>query len=250
MRICFLNPFATDAYDGIIQSSLSPYLRADTELVVDHLDDAFPDLEFTDMLDLIEEAVLRAVVRTDRAGFDAMILGCCYDPGLARAREVTDMPIVGPLEAAVGLSQPFGDRFAVITDHRKAVPIIADLVRGYGVEPNCSSVSAIDWHIHDMIQDPAKVAADARTSCEAVMRADGADAVVLGCTIIAACFEQDALSRGPEADRSAIINPNVMALKVSEVLADLHRVGQYRPRRRVSTPTRRRNRETFYAPRT
>jgi allantoin racemase len=231
MRICFLNPFATEAYDRIIASSLTPYLRPDAELAVEHLEDEFPDMEFTDMLDLVEEAVIRAVVRTEQAGFDAMILGCCYDPALDRAREVTDMPVVAPLEAAVGFVRPFGNKFAVITDHRKAVPIIADRVRVYGGEPNCTSVSAIEWHIEDMVGEPAAVAADTRASCEAVLRDDGADAVVLGCTIIAACFEQDALERGPEADRTALINPNVMALKAAEVLADLHRIGQYRPRR-------------------
>jgi allantoin racemase len=171
-------------------------------------------------------------VVAEREGFDAMIIGCCYDPALTQAREITTIPIVGPLEAAVGLARPFGHRFAVVTDHHKAVPMIADLVRQYGAEPNCTSVKAIEWHISDMIEDPASVAADARARCTAVMNEEGAEAAVLGCTIIGACHELDVLAHGSEVDDSGIINPNVMALKVAEVLADLHRIGQYRISRR------------------
>jgi allantoin racemase len=177
---------------------------------------------------LAEEAVMRAVVEADRAGFDAFVIGCCYDPGLAQARELTDMPVIGPLEASVGLARPFGHRFAVVTDHRKAAPAIADLVRVYGLEANCTSVSAIDWYIQDMIRDPAAVARDAQVKCDEIMAAEGAETAILGCTIIAACYELQALAAGPDAPRSSIINPNLMGLKVAEILGDLHRVGQYR----------------------
>jgi allantoin racemase len=232
MRICFLNPFGTDAFDGIIEASLAPYLRADVELAVVHLEGCPRNMDYYVPKHLAEEAVLRSVVEADRAGFDAFVIGCCYDPGLTQARELTDMPVVGPLEASIGLARPFGHRFAVVTDHAKALPQIADTVRLYGAEPNCTSVRAIDWFIDDMIQDPAAVAADALAKCEEVMDRDGAETVILGCTIIAACYEQQALAAGPDAPLSSIINPNLMALKVAEVLGDLHRQGQYRISRR------------------
>jgi allantoin racemase len=60
------------------------------------------------------------------------------------------------------------------------------------------------------------------------MASDGAETVILGCTIIAACYEQQALAAGPAAPRSPIINPNLIAVKVAEILGDLHRLGQYR----------------------
>ena len=59
------------------------------------------------------------------------------------------------------------------------------------------------------------------------MEADRSEAIVLGCTIIAACYERAVLS-GAEAGDVAIINPNVMAVKVAELFADLRAVGQYR----------------------
>lgn len=226
-RILFLNPFGTDQFDELVHSTLAPYLRAGTEVELRHLTGCPRNIDYYVPKHLVETEVLRAVVAADREGFDAFVIGCCYDPGLTQARELTDMPVVGPLEASVLLARLFGHRFSVVTDHRKAVPELEDRVRLYGVEPNCRSVRAIDWYVDDMVHDPDAVARDARTTCLATMAADGAEAVVLGCTIVAACYERAVLS-GAEAGDVAIVNPNVMAVKVAELFADLRAVGQYR----------------------
>lgn len=231
-RICFLNPFGTDAYDAIISETLAPSLRAGTEVEIRHLANCPRNIDYYVPKHLVEVEVLKAVVQADRDGFNAFVIGCCYDPALTQARELTDMPVVGPLEASAMLSRLFGHRFAVVTDHHKAVPEIEDRVRLYGLEPNCRSVSAINWFVDDMIGDPASVGHDAYARCKEVIERDGAEVVVLGCTIVAACYEQTVLRGGAELADLAILNPNLMAVKVAEMLADLRSVGQYRISRR------------------
>jgi allantoin racemase len=227
-RICFLNPFATDDYDAIIEETLTPSLRPGTEVEIRHLSDAPRNLDYYVPKHLAEVAVLKSVLVAERDGFDAFVIGCCYDPALTQARELTSMPVVAPLEASVLLSRYFGHRFSVVTDHRKAVPEIEDRVRLYGLESSCRSVSAIDWFVDDMIGDPAAVARDADARCAAVMERDNSEVVVLGCTIIAACYEQTLIRSPGTLPERAIINPNLIAVKVAELLADLREVGQYR----------------------
>ena len=226
-RILFLNPFGTDRFDELVQSTLTPYLRDGTEVEIRHLTGCPRNIDYYVPKHLVEVEVLRAVAAADREGFDAFVIGCCYDPALTQARELTDMPVVGPLEASVLLARLFGHRFSVVTDHRKAVPELEDRVRIYGVEPNCRSVRAIDWYVENMVEDPDSVARDAYRRCAATMEEDGSEAVVLGCTIIAACYERAVLT-GAELGDLAIVNPNVMAVKVAELFADLRAVGQYR----------------------
>jgi allantoin racemase len=227
-RICFLNPFGTDQFDELVDQTLLPYLRPDTEIEIQHLDGCPRNIDYYVPKHLVEVEVLRAVLSADRQGFDGIVIGCCYDPALTQARELTDVPVVGPLESSVLLARLFGHRFSVVTDHRKAVPEIEDRVRLYGVEPNCRSVRAIDWYVDDMVRDPDRVASDAHSRCVEVMESDQAEAVVLGCTIVAACYERAVLGGATEFGDAAIINPNVMALKVAELFADLRAVGQYR----------------------
>jgi len=231
-RICFLNPFGTEDYDAIIAETLRPSLRDGTDVVIRHLVDCPRNIDYYVPKHLVEVEVLRAVVEADREGFDALVVGCCYDPGLTQARELTDMPVVGPLEAAASLARLFGHRFAVVTDHRKAVPELEDRIRLYGLEANCRSVSAIEWYVDDMLADPAAVARDAHARCREVLERDGAEVIVLGCTIVAACYEQALLHGADELADVSIVNPNLMAVKVAEMLADLRAVGQYRISRR------------------
>jgi allantoin racemase len=231
-RICFLNTFGTDQYDELIRSTLQPYLRPETEVDITHLANCPRNLDYFVPKHLVEVEVLRAVAEADRAGYDGFVIGCCYDPGLTQARELTDMPVVGPLEASVALSRPFGHRYSVVTDHWKAVPELEDRIRVYGAEANCRSVSAIDWYVDDMVGDPLAVARDARARCLEVLDRDRAEVVVLGCTIVAACYEKAMIGGDLAGDPAPIINPNVMAVKTAELLADLRAVGQYRISRR------------------
>lgn len=228
MRIVFCNPFGTDAYDEIVHESLAPYLRRGTELEIAHLEGVPRNIDYYVPKHLMETEIFRRVVEADRDGYDAFIVGCCYDPGVAAARELTDMPVVGPLEASVLLSRYFGHRFSVVTDHRKAVPELEDLVRLYGLDANCRSVRAIDWYVQNMVADPGSVARDAIARCRQVLAEDGAECIVLGCTIIAACVEREVLRGAVELGGLPIVNPNVTAVKVAELLADLRAVGQYR----------------------
>jgi len=231
-RICFLNPFGTEAYDAIIRETLEPSLRDETEVEIRHLEGCPRNIDYYVPKHLVEVEVLRAVVRAERDGFDALVIGCCYDPALTQARELTDMPVVGPLETSASLSRLFGHRFAVVTDHEKAVPELEDRIRVYGLEANCRAVRAIDWFVDDMVGDPAAVARDAHARCREVMERDRAEVVVLGCTIVAACYEQAVLRGARDLAGLPVVNPNLMAVKVAELLADLRAVGQYRMSRR------------------
>jgi allantoin racemase len=228
MRICFLNPFGTPDYDAIITRTLAPSLRPGTDVQVRHLADAPRNIDYYVPKHLVEVEVLKAVLAAEREGFDAFVIGCCYDPALTQARELVSIPVIGPLEASVLLARPFGHRFSVLTDHRKAVPEIEDRVRLYGLEANCRSVRAIDWYVDDMIGDPESVARDVHARSAEVLASDRSEVIVLGCTIVAACYEQTVLSGHDEFADLAIVNPNLMAVKLAELFADLNLAGQYR----------------------
>jgi allantoin racemase len=83
------------------------------------------------------------------------------------------------------------------------------------------------------VHDFAAVARDARARCLEVLERDRAEVVVLGCTIVAACYEKAQMQGLLQGEPAPIINPNVMAIKAAELLADLRAVGQYRISRRA-----------------
>jgi allantoin racemase len=159
-------------------------------------------------------------MRDEEEGFDAVIVGCCYDPGVRTARELVDIPVIGPLEASMQLAGYFGHSYTVVTDHHKAAPYIEDLIRLSGLGGHCRGVRTIEWYVKDMVNDPDAVARDTIMTCRAVLKQTGADSIVMGCTIVAACWQRY-LMHGGEPAEITIVNPNLMALKMAETLADL-----------------------------
>ena len=225
-RINFINPFGTRSYDEIIVKTLGHYRAEGTELVVSHLENCPSDIDYFYSKHMIEMSLYEEVMRSEEAGFDAVIVGCLYDPGVRVARELVDIPVIGPLESAFQMAPYFGHSYMLLTDHRKAVPYLRDSALLCGGGPNLRGVDAIDWFVRDMIGDRKAVVDDViRVSTEAAKRMD-AEFVIMGCTVIAAIY-QEHLMEGGTPSEVPIVNPNLVALKVAEGLADLRRLGGY-----------------------
>jgi allantoin racemase len=173
---------------------------------------------------LMQMAIFDEVRRLEERGYDAVVVGCCYDPGVRVARELVDIPVVGPLEAAMNHASYFGHSFTVVTDHAKARPWLEDLVRIHGAG-NCRGVRCIDWYVTDMIEDTTAVADDAAAACLAALKEDQAEVVILGCTIIGGCLEREIMTTGRHRDLP--IPPEPARAHAAETLADLHRMGKY-----------------------
>lgn len=225
-KINFINPFGTTSYDAIIAKTLGHYRADGTQLDVTHLENCPADIDYFYSKHLIEASLYEEVMRSEEAGYDAVIAGCLYDPGVRVARELVDIPVIGPLEASFQMAPYFGHSYMLLTDHRKAVPYLRDSARLCGGGDNLRGVDAIDWFVRDMIGDRKAVAEDVvRLSKSAAQRMD-AECVIMGCTIIAAIY-QEYLMEGGAPSEVPVVNPNLIALKVAEGLADLHAKGGY-----------------------
>lgn len=226
VRINFINPFGTPAYNGLIDETLRPYLSEGSELVVTNTTNCPENIDYYYSKHLVEEVVFEEVIAAEKNGFDAVIVGCCYDPGVRVARELVDIPVVGPLEATMKFAPYYGHDYVLVTDHHKAVPYMRDLVRLYGEDVNCRGVECINWWVTEMIQDTSGVAADALKAAAAAMDQKGAEVVILACTIISASTEKWLRDTGAKRD-TTILNPNTMALRMAESLAKLKVEGAY-----------------------
>jgi len=98
-RICFCNPFGTDQFDDLVLETLTPYLREGTVVESVHIADCPRNIDYYLPKHLVETELFKLILAAEEDGFDAFVIGCCYDPGLTVAREITSMPVVGPLEA-------------------------------------------------------------------------------------------------------------------------------------------------------
>ena len=101
-----------------------------------------------------------------------------------------------------------------------------DQVRLRGAPDNCRGVRCIEWWVKDMVLDTDTVARDTIEVARHVLAETRAEAIVMGCTIVAACYQRHVM-RNNVAPELVILNPNLLALKMAESLADLKRQGLY-----------------------
>lgn len=225
-KINFINPFGTQAYDDIISKTLSHYAADDTELVITHLEGCPADPDYFYPKHLMEMSLYEAIMRSEEDGYDAVISGCCYDPGVRVGRELVNIPVIGPMEASLQMAPYFGRSVAIVTDHLKACEYMRDYAKVTGLDGNIRGFEVINWYIRDMIKDADGVGKDVIEVARRTVEKTGAESIILNCTIIAACY-QTYLINGGEPAEVPIINPNLMALKMAEPLADLRKKDAY-----------------------
>lgn len=226
-RINFINPFGTTAYDELIRDTLSHYCMDGTTLDVTHLDACPADMDYFYPKHFVEASVLEAVKKAEEDGYDAVVIGCCYDPGVMVSRELVSIPVVGPFEACLNLLSYHGRTAVIVADHVKAGSQMKDNVKLYGASDRVLGLDVINWYVRDMVKDTEHVARDVIEVTAEVIKRTGAEAVILNCTIIAASYQKYLMQGGKPAP-FPILNPNLMALTMAESLAHLNQKGAYR----------------------
>ncbi len=130
-------------------------------------------------LSLAVPGALKLVVEQE-SKFDAAILGCFGDPGLRALRACTDLPIIGPAEAATSLVQILARRFGIVTIMESDIPEIAVYLSTLEVTHKCVGITAIERPFYDLVKDPEDTSRLLEASGRALLDR-GAEAVILGC---------------------------------------------------------------------
>ena len=82
--------------------------------------------------------IISEVLKAERDGCDAVIIGCCSDPGLPEAQRAANIPVIGPLQAAAATAAGRGLRLGVLCPDEHAWKTTANWLRSnlryYGLD--------------------------------------------------------------------------------------------------------------------
>lgn len=130
-------------------------------------------------LALCVPGILEAVRRWE-AEYDAILVGCFVDPGVAAARTVASIPVVGPGQASFALAQTIGDKFGVITILPSNVPDIESLLSMLGLRHKCVGVRSIGRAAAQARRERFEALTLIEKEASELVRS-GADSLILGC---------------------------------------------------------------------
>jgi len=183
-KILFIDPVGTNLFDQPIKEYLETAKRPETQVDVVSLQRGPMHLEYHYYEALVLADTLHAVRKAELDGYDAAVIGCFYDPGLLEAREITERLVVtAPAEAAMHIATTLGHTFSILVGRRKWIPKMHENVVKYGFSDQLASFKSLDMGVYDFQKDPAKTAQRMRDAAREAVEVDGAEVIILGCTI-------------------------------------------------------------------
>lgn len=90
-----------------------------------------------------EQQVLEAALAAQEGGYDALAIGCFFDPALHQARSLVDIPVVSLTESCMLTACSLGRRFAVVSISDFQKMLTEDLAASYGLAGRMAGVVAM-----------------------------------------------------------------------------------------------------------
>lgn len=183
-----------------------------------------PTTPYTAAYNAIE--MVERAYEAEKKGYDAFIIGCAFDPGLRESRALLNIPVVAPIESAALLASTLGNKFSIIAIDPSWCPVIERTVRGYGLGDKLASVScplgltmpaAFGMMFGGEQEKLVELVTKEMTK---VMKEDGAEVFIVGCTVAATVLTMQGVY---EVDGAPVVDPTAAGIKMAETMVDLKR---------------------------
>jgi len=216
--IYIINPIITKEFEERTLSGSEAVVSPETQLHVVSIDKGPASIEcYYD--EVIAAPYVVNKVREVAEKADAIIINCFGDPGVDAAREITDVPIIGPGASAMALAQLLGHNFSVVTVLSRLGHINEARAAKLGTT-KLRSVRAVDIPVLEL-EDRAKVVEKLTEESVKAIEDDGAHVIVLGCTGMQGLAEQVKHELTNQAYDIPVLDPAIIALKLAEILVDM-----------------------------
>ncbi|MGH1369739.1 MAG: aspartate/glutamate racemase family protein [Maritimibacter sp.] len=193
MKLCIINPNSTQAMTNKIVAAAQAVAAPHVEVLGRTALGAPASIEGQFDEIMCAPHLLREVAEAERQGCDAIVVACFDDPAIGACREIASGPVIGLCEAGIKAASMISTSFSIVTTLPRSVPLIEDLVHGYGLSRQCRNVRSVNLPVLALDEPGSNARALLRDEIQRAIKDDGAEAVVLGCAGMADLAE--ALSR-------------------------------------------------------
>ena len=170
--------------------------------------------------------------RAQHEGYDAFVIGCTLDVGLAEGKSMLDIPVVGISETSYRMAMTMGRLFAIVTSSSAFIDVYGEQVERYGVATRCLRgpyiVPASEEEIALALTRPQPLIEKFKAAAARAI-ADGASVIVPAPAFLATLSNRAGLV---EIDGVLVLDTVSVAVKTAEMLIGLQAAG-VAPSRRI-----------------
>ncbi|WP_438765015.1 aspartate/glutamate racemase family protein [Kushneria sp. TE3] len=179
--ICVINPNTSTAMSEGIATSARRVARGEILMHTSRHGPASLEGHFDEAIAV--PGLLERMIETERGDtrVDGYLIACFGDPGLAAAREVASVPVMGVAEAGMQMATMVARRFSVVTTLARTLPIAERLLHEYGKREQCAGLHACELPVAAFESDDDSVYDTLLAACRAAIELDDSDAILLGC---------------------------------------------------------------------
>ena len=234
IKIMYLNPVGFDAYDAFFAEMIKKHKFPNSEIHVASLPSSvglMDNLEYRTYNALIASDLIKATRQASIEGFDALIIGCFYDPFLLDSREISgDMVVVGPCHSSIEIALKLSNAFSVIIGQKKWQHEMQSTIIEYGFGDHLASFRDVAMTVSEFQVDHGLTEKKLMEAARLAIEEDGAESIILGCTLEFGFFEKI-----QNEFNIPVIDPSLAALKQAEQSAILKNQFGWKPSRHWST---------------
>jgi allantoin racemase len=156
------------------------------------------------------------VVELAARGYHAVVGTAFLDNGLDAARELVDIPVVGPAKTTLYMAATLANRFAVITAAGDLPKHIWSCAKVLGVADRLVAVPALSCTVADFLHDEDRAVALTVSMGKRMVEDQGAEAIVLGCGATTGLAARMGRELGVP-----VLDPGLIAVRYAEMLVAL-----------------------------
>jgi Asp/Glu/hydantoin racemase/DUF917 family protein len=178
-------PVATADYNAEIQATIEAVLPADAVVDLENIPVDTPEattcIEGRTAISLNTPHVLKIATKAQALGYNGIFVTDMDFCGVESMREIVDIPVIGGFQPSAFTALSLADRFSIITILDSVVAMQRQHTREFCITEGLASVKVVSIPVPDLTNKDKVLQAVYGAAIEAIT-ADGAGAIILGCT--------------------------------------------------------------------
>jgi allantoin racemase len=179
MRLLLVNPNVTQAITDTMRAEACRVASPGTELTAVTARFGTRYVENRAEAAVAAHAVVETLAEHGR-GCDAAIIAAFGDPGLAAAKELMDIPVVGVSEAALLIAYLLGRRYSIVCLTPRLRTWYMECAREHDLAARMASVRALDRPVPDSPQAREALREPLVEACQRAIEEDDAEVIIVG----------------------------------------------------------------------
>lgn len=171
--------------------------------------------------------VTRLAAEAEASGYDAIAVGCYTDPCLPEVRDTVSIPSVYIMQTSMHFACMLGGKFAFMGYDVVTLRLMEQLAQRYQLQHRLAGSGSIEAQLSqsdEWFSHPGPILDRFGTEARKCI-AQGADVLIPACGVLNQVLRENKVG---DVDGCPVLDGSSLLIKVTEAMADLHRLGAIR----------------------